>query len=315
MGQLVEGVWSGRQPPAQSKDGRFMRAETQFRNWVTADGSPGPTGAGGFAAEPGRYHLYVSLACPWAHRTLIMRSSRASRTRSASRSCTGSCGRRAGSSARARRHRRSPVRPRATFISSMPARSPTTPAASRCRCCGTRSGETIVNNESAEIIRMLNAAFDGVGAHGPDFYPEPLRAGDRRDQRPRLRARQQRRLQGRLRAHPGGLRGGGRRALFETLDELEERLARQRYLAGDRLTEADCRLFTTLVRFDPVYVGHFKCNLQAARRLPEPVGLRARAVPATRASPAPSTSTTSSSTTTAATETVNPSGIVPHRAR
>jgi putative glutathione S-transferase len=260
MGQLIEGVWRD-QAPASGGDGRFHRTETQFRNWVTADGSPGPTGEGGFKAVRGRYHLYVSLACPWAHRTLIMRRLKRledaidvsvvhwhmDRDGWAFREGPGATGDRLhGLDYLHQLYTR--ARPDYTGRASVPV-------------LWDKETGTIVNNESAEIIRMLNAAFDGVGADGPDFYPQALRpaidtindrvyetvnngvykAGFARSQRAYEEAA---------------------RALFATLDDLEELLAGQRYLAGDRITEADWRLFTTLVRFDPVYVGHFKCNLR-----------------------------------------------------
>jgi putative glutathione S-transferase len=260
MGQLVEGVWSGRHSPP-SKDGRFVRVETQFRNWITADGSPGPTGAGGFRAEPGRYHLYVSLACPWAHRTLIMRALKGLEDAIGMsvvhwliadqgwefKDGPGATGDRLyGLDYLHQLYTR--ARPDYTGRVSVPV-------------LWDKERQTIVNNESPEIIRMLNAAFDQVGARGPDYYPKPLR--------PAIDAVNDQVFE---HVNNGVYKAGFARsqeaydeavtALFETLDALDERLSRQRYLAGDRLTEADIRLFTTLVRFDPVYVGHFKCNLR-----------------------------------------------------
>jgi putative glutathione S-transferase len=260
MGQLIEGVWSGRHSPP-NKDGRFVRVETQFRNWVTADGSPGPTGEGGFKAEPGRHHLYVSLACPWAHRTLIMRRLKGLEDAidvslvhwhigdqgwefRKDRGATGD--RLHGLDYLYQVYTR--ARPDYTGRVSVPV-------------LWDEERQTIVNNESAEIIRMFNSAFDRVGATGPDYYPEPLRAA--------IDA-----VNDQVYEHVnnGVYKAGFARsqeaydeavtALFETLDALDERLSGQRYLAGDRITEADIRLFTTLVRFDQVYVGHFKCNLR-----------------------------------------------------
>jgi len=260
MGQLVEGIWSVRDA-VPSKDGRFVRTETQFRNWVTADGSAGPTGAAGFAAAPGRYHLYVSLACPWAHRTLIMRKLKGLEdaigvsvvhwhlgdhgwTFEAGPGATGD--RLHGLDHLHQLYTR--ARPDYTGRVSVPV-------------LWDQERQTIVNNESAEIIRLLNGAFERVGARGPDYYPTALR--------PEIDA-----LNDRIFEHVnnGVYKAGFARsqeaydeaaaALFETLDALEARLSGQRYLAGERITEADLRLFTTLVRFDPVYVGHFKCNLK-----------------------------------------------------
>ena len=260
MGQLVEGVWSGRHEPP-SKDGRFVRAETQFRDWITPDGSPGPTGEGGFKAEPDRYHLYVSLACPWAHRTLIMRALKGLEEaigvsvvhwHMAEHGWTFEEG------------------PRATgdrlfgldYLHQIYTRAkPDYTGRVSVPVLWDKERQTIVNNESAEIIRMFNSAFDQVGATGPDYYPKALR--------PAIDAVNDQVFE---HVNNGVYKAGFARsqeaydeavgALFDTLDQLEERLAGQRYLAGDRITEADLRLLTTLLRFDAVYVGHFKCNLR-----------------------------------------------------
>ena len=260
MGQLIEGVWRD-QAPASGGDGRFHREPTRFRNWVTADGSAGPTGEGGFKADPGRYHLYVSLACPWAHRTLIMRRRKRLEDAIDVSVVHWHMGRNgweflAGPGATGDRlhgldylHQvYTRARPDYTGRASVPV-------------LWDKERGTIVNNESAEIIRMLNAAFDQVGADGPDFYPQA--------QRPAIDAINHRVYET---VNNGVYRAGFARsqepyeeavtALFATLDEVEELLGAQRYLVGERITEADWRLFTTLARFDPVYVGHFKCNLR-----------------------------------------------------
>lgn len=264
MGQLIEGIWHDDEA-LKVANGRFQRAETQFRNWITADGSAGPTGSGGFKAEPGRYHLYVSLACPWAHRTLILR--RLKRLEDAIgvsvvhwhmgpdgwafREGPGATGDKLhGLDHLHQVYTR--ARPDYTGRVSVPV-------------LWDRQTETIVNNESAEIILMLNSAFDRTGADGPDLYPQPLR--------PAIDAINDRVYNT---VNNGVYKAGFARsqeaydeavtALFATLDHLEDLLGSQRYLAGDRITLADWRLFTTLARFDPVYVGHFKCNL---RRLVE----------------------------------------------
>jgi putative glutathione S-transferase len=260
MGQLIEGVWRD-QAPASGGDGRFHRAETRFRNWVTADGSPGPTGQGGFKAERGRYHLYVSLACPWAHRTLIMRRLKRLEDaigvsvvhwhmdRNGWEFREGPCAtgdRLHGLDYLHQLYTR--ARPDYTGRASVPV-------------LWDRKTETIVNNESTEIIRMLNVAFDEVGADGQDFYPAALRpAIDTINDRVYDTVNNG--------VYKAGFAGSqeayeeAARALFATLDDLEMLLGAQRYLAGDRITEADWRLLTTLVRFDAVYVGHFKCNLR-----------------------------------------------------
>jgi putative glutathione S-transferase len=261
MGMMIDGVWHRDDGIWARGDGRFERKPTTFRNWVTADGSPGPTGEGGFRAEPGRYVLYVSLACPWAHRTLIVR--RLKRLEEAipvsvvhwrmlEDGWTFEDGPGvvpdpvSGAKTLAEVYGRADAR----FTGRV-----TVPV-----LFDTRTGR-IVSNESSEIIRMLNSAFDGVGAAPGDFYPQALR--------PEIDAVNERVY---ATLNNGVYRAGFARTqqayeeaigpLFDTLDWLEERLSRQRYLVGDAPTEADWRLFTTLVRFDAVYVGHFKCNVR-----------------------------------------------------
>jgi len=261
MGLLVEGVWRDRWYDTKSTGGRFVRQDSAFRNWITPDGSPGPTGGGGFAAEPGRYHLYVSLACPWAHRTLIFRKLKGLEDAIGLsvvhwhmgeqgwelRETPGATGDRLYGS-RYLHQIYTRARPDYTGRVTVPV-------------LWDKRNETIVNNESSEIIRMLNSAFDEVGAKGPDFYPASLRA-----EIDRINAKVYDHINNGV--YKSGFATSQEayeeavRALFETLDQLEERLGRQRYLAGDRITEADWRLFTTLARFDAVYVGHFKCNLK-----------------------------------------------------
>ncbi len=243
-------------PDETDASGAFKRQTSAFRRWVTADGSSG------FPAAPGRYHLYVSYACPWAHRTLIVR--RLKRLEDA-------VGVTAVDPIRDERGWRfAPDLPECgpdpingfTFLSE--AYRATDPAF-RGRVTvpvlwDTVSGQ-IVNNESSEVIRMLNAAFDAWGDASVDLYPEPLRA-----EIDALNARVYEAVNdGVYRCGFAATQDAYDAAfgpLFEALDELEQRLARRRYLVGDRLTEADVRLFTTLVRFDAVYYGHFKCNLR-----------------------------------------------------
>lgn len=261
MGLLVDGVWQDRWYDTASTGGRFKRQDSAFRHWVTPDGAPGPSGEGGFKAEPGRYHLYVSLACPWAHRTLILRRLK------------GLEGMIGLSVVHWRMEENGwtfedgpgvipdPVRG-ARFLHQVytAARADYTGRVTVPVLWDLERG-TIVSNESAEIVRMMNSAFDGVGAAPSDLYPPDLR--------PEIDA---------LNAviydtvNNGVYKAGFATTqdayeeavgpLFDTLDRLDERLSRARYLCGDRPTEADWRLFTTLVRFDPVYVGHFKCNLR-----------------------------------------------------
>ncbi len=259
MGLLIEGVWHDRGYETKKTGGSFVRKASWFRNWVTVDGTAGPSGEDGFQAEPGRYHLYVSLACPWAHRTLIFRKlKRLEEAISVSvvhwhmgaqgwefrpgPGCTDD----AVNGARYLREIYTRAKPDYTGRVTVPV-------------LWDKARGTIVNNESSEIIRMLNGAFDAWGDATLDFYPEALRA-----EIDQINATVY------ANVNNGVYRAGFATAqdayeaavdaLFETLDMLEERLARQRYLAGERLTEADWRLFATLARFDPVYVGHFKCN-------------------------------------------------------
>ena len=261
MGLLVDGKWQDKWYDTDKTGGRFERSASQFRNWVTADGSPGPSGGGGFRAEPGRYHLYVSLACPWAHRTLIFRKLKGLETmidvsvvhwHMADEGWTFDTDD-AATGDRLFGHRRM----HEVYTRAKPDYSGrvTVPV------LWDKQQATVVSNESAEIIRMFNSAFDKVGAARGDFYPEQLRA-----EIDAVNARVYDTV------NNGVYKSGfattqdayeeAVTALFDSLDWLEECLSRQRYLVGDRLTEADWRLFTTLVRFDPVYVGHFKCNLR-----------------------------------------------------
>lgn len=261
MGLLVEGKWVDNWYDTKSTGGRFVRQDSRFRNWITADGSPGPTGEGGFAAEPGRYHLYVSLACPWAHRTLIMRALKRLETAISVSVVDPFMGEQGwwfgdtpGATADTVLGKRFLHEVYTTAEPSFTGRV-TVPV------LWDRQRRTIVNNESAEIVRMLNAAFGAHTSVAYDFYPADLAHGIDR-------------INGRVydTVNNGVYKAGfatsqaayedAFRALFASLDELDQVLGRQRYLLGSRLTEADIRLFTTLIRFDPVYVGHFKCNLR-----------------------------------------------------
>ena len=245
----------------ESTGGRFVRIESSFRNWITPDGSPGPTGEGGFRAEPGRYHLYVSRACPWAHRTLIFRRLKGLEDM-ISLAAVGSYMGPEGWSFNPEPGVIPDEVNGAQYLSEVYLRArPEYRGRFTVPVLWDRQRRTIVNNESSEIIRMFNSAFDAAGANARDFYPAALR-----QEIDELNAM----------IYPavndGVYRAGfassqsayeeAVRALFDALDELDARLAKQRYLCGDRVTEADWRLFTTLVRFDAVYHGHFKCNLR-----------------------------------------------------
>lgn len=266
MGLLVNGIWHEGEDDWTRADGRFIRARTTFRNWVTPDGAPGPSGAGGFVAEPGRYHLYVSLACPWAHRTLILRKlKRLERVVSLSvvDPVMGSGGWAFAAPDGALTPGSTPDEVNgARYLREVYTRAePEYTGRVNVPVLWDRKTAAVVNNESSEIIRMFNGAFDRWGDPGVDFYPQALR-----DEIDRVNATVYEHV------NNGVYRCGfsstqeaydeAFEALFTTLDALERRLERNRYLLGTRLTEADWRLFTTLVRFDPVYHGHFKCNLR-----------------------------------------------------
>ncbi|WP_127106094.1 glutathione S-transferase family protein [Pararhodobacter zhoushanensis] len=260
MGQLIEGRWDTGWYDTKSTGGAFKRNAASWRNWVTADGSAGPSGEGGFKAESGRYHLYVSYACPWAHRVLIFRSLKGLEDhiglsvvhpdmlengwefRTDFDGATGD------------------TLADADYMHQVYTRAdPLMTGRVTVPVLWDKERKTIVSNESSEIIRMFNSAFDGITGNTLDFWPadlheaiEPVNA----------------RIYDTF--NNGVYKAGFATTqkaydeavgpLFDTLDWLEERLSDRRFLMGDRVTEADWRLFTTLVRFDAVYHGHFKCN-------------------------------------------------------
>ena len=259
MGRLVEGIWRSDEPRPGSSDGQFRRPETQFRNWITPDGAPGPTGDGGFPAEPGRYHLYVSMACPWAHRTLVVRVLKGLEAHIGVSGVAPTMADEGWEFTDAfpdplygqRRLFEIYLKADARYTGRV-----TVPV------LWDKQRETIVSNESADIIRMLNSAFDAVGGNPHvDLYPAPLRA-----EIDRINATVYETVNnGVYRAGFATTQAAYDEAvtrLFTSLDALEKRLSSWRYLTGDSLTEADWRLFTTLVRFDPAYFGHFKCNIR-----------------------------------------------------
>ena len=261
MGRLVEGVWKDEWYDTESTGGRFERSESAFRNWITADGSPGPSGEGGFVAEPDRYHLYVAYACPWAHRTLIFRKLKRLENM-ISLSVVNPLMREHGWTFKpGYKVIPDPVHDAEFLYQVYRKAMPDYTGRATVPALWDRKNHTIVNNESSEIIRMFNSAFDALGASEGDFYPEDLRT--------EIDAINEKVYEN---VNNGVYRSGFATTqeayeeavipLFETLDELEMRLGENRYLCGERITEADWRLFTTLIRFDAVYVSHFKCNIR-----------------------------------------------------
>jgi glutathionyl-hydroquinone reductase len=260
LGLLERGAWR-QDDPARVKDGRFIRPPTTFRNFVTADGSPGPTGEGGFSAAAGRYHLYVSLACPWAHRTLIFRKLKKLEgviSVSVVEPLLGKMGWEFGTGPGATLDA---VNGKSLLSEVYLLANPRYSGRVTVPVLWDKERDTIVNNESSEIIRMLNSAFDAFTDVSTDYYPVELRAEINEINDVVYTT-----------VNNGVYRAGfattqvayeeAARALFGTLDGLEQRLSGQRYLVGRQITEADWRLFTTLIRFDAVYYSHFKCNLR-----------------------------------------------------
>ncbi len=268
MGLLIDGVWHDNWYDTGKTGGRFVRSESVFRNWITPDGAPGPSGDGGCEAEPRRYHLYVSLACPWAHRTLIFRAIKRlegmisvdvvspdmlSQGWVFDDSYPGAT--------------RDTVNGAKRLYENYLKAKPDYTGRVTVPTLWDKKRETIVSNESADIIRMFNSAFDQLGAAEGDYYPADLR-----EEIDAINERVYHTV------NNGVYKCGFSTTqkayeenfspLFDTLDHIEARLSRQRYLVGDRLTEADWRLFTTLVRFDAVYYSHFKCNLRRVADYP-----------------------------------------------
>jgi glutathionyl-hydroquinone reductase len=259
MGFLVDGAWQD--VDMRTQDGDFVRRPTVFHNYVTADGSSGPTGKGGFAAERGRYHLYVSLACPWAHRTLIFRKLKKLEdviSVSITVPLFGKKGWEFGTEPGATLDT---VNGKSTMADIYVLGDPHYSGRASVPVLWDKKLSVVVNNESSEIIRMLNSAFDAFTDDRTDYYPTDLR-----EEIDRINDLVYSTV------NNGVYRAGfattqsayeeAARTLFATLDQVEGRLSRKRYLVGRRITEADWRLFTTLVRFDAVYYSHFKCNLR-----------------------------------------------------
>ena len=270
MGLLIEGKWRDEWYDTESTGGKFVRSEAVFRNWVTADGRAGPSGGDGFRAEPGRYHLYVSLACPWAHRTLIFRALKGLED-AISVSVVHPDMLEHGWEFRACEAGDFTVGDPLfgnDYLHQVYTRAkPDYTGRVTVPVLWDRERNTIVSNESADIIRMLNSAFDAWTSAAADYYPAGLRDEiDAVNERVYANVNNGVYRCGFATTQAAYEEAFG--ALFEALDWLDGLLAERRFLAGDRLTEADWRLFTTLVRFDPVYVGHFKTNLRRIRDYP-----------------------------------------------
>lgn len=258
MGRLVEGIWHDEWYDTESNDGAFVREDAGFRHSIEAEGR--------FAAESGRYHLFVSLACPWAHRTLIMRKLKGLEPHIGVTSVHPHMLAEGWVYAPAEplygltRHHQLYTRAKADYTGRV-----TVPV------LWDRKEETIVNNESAEIIRLFNSAFDGLTGNTDDYYPPALRA-----EIDRINARVYDEVNNGV--YKAGFATTQKayeqacQSLFAALDWLEALLAERRYLAGSQITEADWRLFTTLIRFDPVYHGHFKCNIRRLQDFPNLAG-------------------------------------------
>ena len=257
MGQLVDGVWQ--QDGDRTKDGHFIRPTPRFRNWVTPDGSAGPSGEGGFAAEAGRYHLYVSLSCPWAHRTIIFRKLTGLENVISMSTVSPDMLKDGWTFNKSEGSSGDDVNGKSKLSEIYLLADPRYTGRVSVPLLWDKKRKTIVNNESPEIIRMLNSAFNAFTNIHTDYYPEKLRLEiDRLNDLiyPNI--------------NNGVYRAGfataqaayeqAFRGVFDTLDELDQTLSQHRYLVGNTITEADWRLFCTLIRFDAVYYSHFKCN-------------------------------------------------------
>lgn len=261
MGLLVDGKWHDKWYDTEKNDGRFIREESQFRNWITPDGSAGPSGESGFKAEPGRYHLYISNACPWANRTMIMRKLKGLEEMISISVVHPLMAENGWTFEPEEDVVADPVIVANYLYEVYTHVEPEYSGRVTVPVLYDLKQDKIVNNESSEIMRMLNSAFDGVGAKEGDYYPKDLRE--------EIDAVNDKVY--------GAVNNGVYKAgfatkqdvyeeevtkLFDMLNELEERLENKLYLTGDQVTEADIRLFTTLVRFDSVYYTHFKCNIR-----------------------------------------------------
>ncbi|MCB5364071.1 glutathione S-transferase family protein [Pusillimonas sp. CC-YST705] len=261
MGLLIDGKWHDKWYDTSSTGGRFVRSETQFRNWITSDGKPGPSGTAGFRAEPGRYHLYVSLACPWAHRVLIMRALKGLENMISVSVVNPYMGENGWSFDPAPGVVADPVDAAQYLYQVYLRANPHYTGRVTVPVLWDLQRNTIVNNESSEIIRMLNSAFDGICAREGDYAPQE-RLADINAVNSEVYDTVNNGVYKVGFATSQSVYEQELNKLFTSLDQLEAKLGQQRYLVGDDITEADWRLFTTLIRFDAVYYSHFKCNLR-----------------------------------------------------
>jgi glutathionyl-hydroquinone reductase len=259
MGFLADGIWQD--VDMRTHGGQFIRKPTAFHNYITPDGSPGPAGTGGFPAEPGRYHLYVSLACPWAHRTLIFRALKKLEDAISVSITVPLFGKKGWEFGNEPGATLDTVNGQPTVADIYVLGDPQYSGRASVPVLWDKKQGVVVNNESSEIIRMLNSACNAFTDVRTDYYPAALRPEiDKINDLVYSTV------------NNGVYRSGfattqaayeeAAHAVFATLDQLEERLSRQRYLVGSQITEADWRLFTTLIRFDAVYYSHFKCNVR-----------------------------------------------------
>ena len=261
MGQLIDGIWHDQWYDTKTSDGKFVRDQAGFRNWITVDGSAGSSGEAGYKAEVGRYHLYVSHACPWANRTMIFRALKGLEEMVSVSIVHWYMDENGWTFKNGDGVIADPIHNAQFMHQIYTAAKPNMSGRVTVPVLWDKKSGTIVSNESSEIIRMFNSAFDKIGALHGDFYPENLR-GEINAINDRIYST----------VNNGVYKAGFATTqeayeavvvpLFDTLDWLDELLGEKRYLTGSQITEADWRLFTTLIRFDPVYVGHFKCNLK-----------------------------------------------------
>lgn len=268
MGQLIDGKWSDKWYDTSKTGGKFVRSTSGFRNWVTPDGAPGPSGEGGYAAEAGRYHLYVSLACPWAHRTLIFRKLKELEGLISVSVVSPKMPDETGWSFKTDEGSTGDTLLGKEFLHQVyTAAKPDYTGRVTVPVLWDKKTNTIVSNESAEIIRMFNSAFNELTGNTDDYYPEALR-----ETIDTLNARVYDDINnGVYKAGFATTQAAYEEAankLFDALDWVEGLLGENAYLTGDSITEADWRLFTTLVRFDAVYFGHFKCNRRQIAEYP-----------------------------------------------